>query len=150
LFFFRETVFFLKIKNPQNENILGIFIKLKVTIQGSIHSESGMILNLKDLDFALDAVKKNFSVQPSKKVAFAKLYNQLQNLLGDYFYSLELSWDQRSFYKSKTQSYNTLKTQRYFQEADGFVKREVLVKFRNKKIFETRISHPELGGHRIL
>lgn len=118
MFFFRETPFYLKTKNPQSEKALGVFINLKVTVKGEVNSESGMILNLKNLDFALESVKKNFPVMKSKPTAFFKIYKQLQNLLGDYFFGLEMSWDQHTLVKNKKESFRVLRSHVWFLEAD--------------------------------
>lgn len=129
MFFFREIPFYLKTKTPEAEKALGVFVSIKVTVQGDVNSESGMILNLKDVDFALAAVKKNFPVMKSRPQAFLKLYKQLENLLGEYFFQLEMSWDQHSIVKSKKSFYRTYETHVWFQEDEALVKRTVKLRY---------------------
>lgn len=179
MFFFRETPFFLKTKPSKNENFLGVFTRIKVTIQGEVNPDSGMILNLKDVDFALNSVKKNFPVMKSKSQAFLKLYQQLENLLGDYFFQLEMSWDQHSIVKNKKSFYRIFKTYVWFQEDDVLVKRAVQVQYKKQGLLlfkkirdiqaschgddflilmkratsgvsEIRLSYPEVRGERVV
>jgi len=179
LFFFRETSFFLKTKPPQNEKASGVFAFIKVTLQGQVNPESGMILNLKDVDFALSSVKKNFPTMKSKPQAFLKLYKQLENLLGDYFYQLEMSWDQHSFVKNKRSTHRLLKTHVWFQEDDVLVKRAVQLRYKKQGlslmekissvqsschiddfqilmkrsvsgVSEIRVAYPEVRGERVI
>lgn len=179
MFFFRETPFYLKTKSSKDEKALGVFVAIKIILHGQVSLESGMILNLKDVDFALSSVKKNFPVMKSKPQAFLKLYQQLENLLGDYFYQLEMSWDQHSVFKNKKSFYRSFKTHLWFQEDDVLVKRAVWIQYKKQghvlfkkirdvqaschmddflilmrgatsEVSEIRIAYPEMRGERVV
>lgn len=145
MIFFREHRFLVRTQKNPDQPVQGFFMLMRADFKGPIDGDSGMILNLKDVDQIMKKVMKSDLVYKSHRHFIISFWKSLKNNFPRHIKTLRLSYKGQSWiYDGDSWAY-IYKTSSRFADSQIEISRQVVFETRTPlkpawiKLFRSRV-----------
>lgn len=127
MIFFREHRFLVRTQKNPDQTAQGFFMLVRADFKGPVDSESGMILNLKDVDHVMKKMMKSNLVYKSHRDFVVSVWRGLRNSFPRHIKCVQLTYKNQSWiFDGKSWKY-VYRTHSRFAEPQGEVSRLVVL-----------------------